>query len=381
MIYEFNIKVPLTYNKFAILSNNPDTEHCYVFEGCYEEIFEEVFKTYEIPEYSDGYEFKNTIKITLQENIVDNAKNLQMKEAPRLICEINGLLVDDDKVAKVFAENIVNKICKRLSLIFIKYNHNRHLSQPRVEPVWREASYDYNKYNPFIEMKYKTKGNFEGDNNIIYLDDYLSLRVGIYCVTRTTIPSHEIRLGEWLKNLDDDLEFLVNEYYSALGTENIKSKFFHLFSMIEFCEMKYRKYNGSCRLLSDEEVDAIIAGVENYVDKNNKEKVLSILKSNLLKASDIGRARKLENILKWMGVEKVKQNGIEKMIDKELLDKLIELRNKSFHGTKEKTDDAIKRYATAVESLLYINEMILEFMMQNDTKEKTKSIYITEGKH
>ena len=81
-----------------------------------------------------------------------------------------------------------------------------------------------------------------------------------------------------------------------------------------------------------------------------------------------------------MGVEKVKQNGIEKMIDKELLDKLIELRNKSFHGTKEKTDDAIKRYATAVESLLYINEMILEFMMQNDTKEKTKSIYLIEGK-
>ena len=79
-----------------------------------------MFKTYEIPEYSDGYEFKNTIKITLQENIVDNAKNLQMKEAPRLICEINGLLVDDDKVAKVFAENIVNKICKRLSLIFFK---------------------------------------------------------------------------------------------------------------------------------------------------------------------------------------------------------------------------------------------------------------------
>lgn len=373
MIYEFNITVPLTYNKFEILSNNPNAEHCYVFKDCYEETVEEVFKTYEIPGCKEGYDFKNTIKITLQED-------LQERETPRLICNINGILFDDDRDAKMFAENIVNKICKRLSLVFIKYNYNRHLSQPRVEPVWSEASCNHSKYKPFLEMKPKTMRILGANSYAVDLDDYLSLRVGVYCVTKTTIPHYEIKLGEWFSNLDDDLEFLVNEYYSALGTENIKSKFFHLFSMVEFCEMKYKDYNGSSRLLSDEEVDKIIVSLGKCISCTKKQKIVSILKNNLIKANDIGRTAKLGNILKWMGIDKYKKFGKDRTIDKECLEELIKLRNESFHGTKEIPKDVEKKYAGAVETLLYIGEKILEYLMQNEPQNKRKEVYFFEGK-
>lgn len=95
------------------------------------------------------------------------------------------------------------------------------------------------------------------------------------------------------------MEFLINEYHSALGAENIKSKFLQVFSIIEFCEEEYEEHNGSRRLLSDEEVDMVIAGTE-------------------------------------------KQFGSNKAIDKKLLADIIKLRNKSFHGTKENAEDVEK---------------------------------------
>ena len=380
MIYEFNIKVPLTYNKFAILSNNPDTEHCYGFKESCEESFNEVFTTYEIPGCENGYKFENEIKITLRKNILDNGENLELKEDPRLICEINGILVDDERSAKEFAEKIINRICKRLSLVFIKHNYNRHLSQPRVEPVWSEANYSHCQYAKFIEMKHKVMEELAEKDNTIWLDEGLSFGVKVHCITRTTIPCSEIKIGEWISDTDDVVDFLLDEYYSALGTENIKSKFFHLFAMIEFCEKTYENHNGSQRLLSDEEVNEIILRMKTQVDAKKRGNVVSILKSALVRANDTGRGGKLKNILKWMGIEKYKQCGIDKIINKEILDSLIDLRNKSFHGTKEKAGEAIKKYAKAVEVLLYINEMILEFAIKNESQEKTKSIYLIEGK-
>ena len=40
-------------------------------------------------------------------------------------------------------------------------------------------------------------------------------------------------------------EFLMNEYYIALGQEDAKSKFFPLFSIIEYIEHRYEQYNGA----------------------------------------------------------------------------------------------------------------------------------------
>ena len=50
----------------------------------------------------------------------------------------------------------------------------------------------------------------------------------MYCIVQVSIPSDEVKINEWLLKEDDVVEFLMNEYHSALGAENIKSKFFHL---------------------------------------------------------------------------------------------------------------------------------------------------------
>ena len=172
----------------------------------------------------------------------------------------------------------------------------------------------------------------------------------------------------------------MNEYHSALGTENIKSKFFHLFSIIEFCEKEYDEYNGSSRFLSDVEVNMIIEGVQNQIDVTKRAKIVSILKNDLVKVKDIGRVEKLENILKWMGIAKYRRFGSDIPIDKKLLSDLTKLRNKSFHGTKENAMDVEKKYADAVEVLLYIGEKILDFLMKDSYREINNGVFLIDGK-
>lgn len=382
MIFKYNIIIPLTYNKFAIQSNAPDSELCYKIEPPCEEEFKVVFRTYEVPGCSNGYDFDDIVKVRIRNAIGDNSQtgSIRRKDDHRLVCEIDGMLVDDEIYAKKFSEEIIDRICKRLSLLFIKHNDNRHLYQPRVEPVWSEAVFNRCEYSPFVDVKRKTLEEINGNNKTIYLEDHVYMHDSMYCIVQVSIPSDEVKINEWLLKEDDVVEFLMNEYHSALGAENIKSKFFHLFTIIEFCEKEYEEHNGSKRLLTDEEVDMIVEKIEKQIDTKKREKIISMLKNDLVKANDIGRIGKLENILKWMGIEKYKRFGFDKPIDKKLLSSITKLRNKSFHGTKENTENAEKEYADAVEVLLYIDEKILDFLMKSSQNNKIDGVYLIYGK-
>lgn len=59
---------------------------------------------------------------------------------------------------------------------------------------------------------------------------------------------------------------------------------------------------------------------------------------------------------------------------------IIKLRNKSFHGTKENADAVERKYADAVEVLLYIDEKIIDFLMKNLYQNKSDSVYLISGK-
>lgn len=383
MIFKYDITIPLTYNRFALRSNDPDSELRYEAEQLYEEKLDVVFRTYEVPGYIDGYDFRDIVKVKLYKAGMDNGQvgNTQQNDNFQWICEINGMLVDDEIYARKFSEELVGRICRRLSLVFIKHNNNRHLYQPRVEAMWSKAVFNRCEYAPFVEVKRKTLEEIDGKNKVIYLEDHIYCHDSMYSISRITIPSDEIRIREWLSKEDDAVEFLMNEYHSALGTENIKSKFFHLYAMIEFCEKEYEEHNGSSRIFSDEEVDMVIAEVEKQIDAKNREKIISLLKADLMKANDIGRIGKLENILKWMGIREYRQFGLNKAIDKKLLAGITKLRNKSFHGTKENAEDVEKEYANAVEILLYIDEKILDFLMKISYQDKIDGVYLIYGKN
>ena len=365
VIFRYNITIPLTYNRYTIGTNYPEAEIRYKIEQPCEGKIDIVITTYEIPGFPNGYEFKDVVNVVIKSSEKDND---QQKYDPDLICEIQGMLVDDEIYAREYAEVIMDKICKKLSITLIKYNDNRYLYQPKVEPLWSKAIFDRSEYTPFVEEKQKAQEKMDESEKKIYLEDHVYMRDSMKCMSIITLPPKDIKINKWLSKEDDVVNFLTNQYYLALGSENIKSKFFHLFAIIEFCEKEYVEYNGASRLLTDAEVEKITGELEKQLDTKKREKIISALKSDLMKLNDIGRVGKLQNILKWMKIEKYGQVGYKKEIDRRLLAEITTLRNKSFHGTKENVAEAEEKYAAAVENLLYIDEMILDFV----TKELNK---------
>jgi hypothetical protein len=171
----------------------------------------------------------------------------------------------------------------------------------------------------------------------------------------------------------------MNEFYSALGAETVKSKFFHLFSMIEFCEREYKEHNGADALLDKQSVEKIIDCLKEQdtlkeLPENSKSgEILSRIKKSLIDATDIGRSKKLLNILKWMEIDSFRHCDETIAVDEKLVQGLANLRNKSFHGNAE-DENAEKEYRDAVVKLMYICEGVLNFVKKNEKKSSTKSI-------
>lgn len=360
MIFEYSVEVPLTYNKFSVITNNPSSEINFRLKNVETDFTIEI-KTFEIPGCEEGKDFKNTVTVKLYcRNL--SIKAIDKERIPKLFCEITGLLVTAEEFAKKIVEDIINRVCKELSLVFIKHNANRQSYQPRVEALWNQTVWKRKEYLPFVEARRKALEKDDGKCKTVVFEDNIYFRDSIYCMIYIDIPSDELPIKEWLCSKDDVVEFLMAEYYSALGTEKIKSKLFHLFSIIEFCEKEYEEHNGAKKLFSDDEVESITSKIECCIDLSKKKKVLPLLKSGLLKCTTIGRAKKLKNILQWMGIESYSYRGSSQLITTKMLEKIIKVRNKTFHGTKESEEIINKNYAEIVEKLLYIDERIIDFV-------------------
>ena len=376
MVYKYSVKVPLIYNRHELYTLNPDSEYRFGFAEPVSHSFKVRFITYEIPGYNDeGISFEDEVAIKVYNTYEDtDGRERKQKPSQELICEISGLLVDEDIYARKFAEKIVDKICKELSFSFVRHNCNRHIYQPRVEAAWGRAIYTHEEYAPFVKAKMGAISKNRTDD-VIHVSDYIHMTDSMYMTVITEIPSSECDIENCLLPHSDTVEYLMSEYYSALGAEMVKSKFFHLFSMIEFCEQKYKNHNGAKAILSDDQISDITDCIRKLdlikeLDsrpKDDKEKmsdgkyVLSRITESLKSTNDTGRNKKLLNILDWMGIREFMQGGNKIIIDEKLIQSLTGLRNKSFHGTAE-SEKALGKYRDAVEKLMYINEKILDFV-------------------
>ena len=99
----------------------------------------------------------------------------------------------------------------------------------------------------------------------------------------------------------------------------------------------------------------LLAERDDFSSKERKQ-LCGQVSGALARAANIGRADKLKNILQYMKIEKLKIHDHEIEVDRAFLQKMIALRNKTFHG--EGKD--LQEYIQAGPELLYLCEMILE---------------------
>lgn len=362
MLYTYNIKIPLIYNKFSI--DDLDSEFRFNLDRVVEEKLKINYTVQDIPEYKDELTFDDemTIKIyCTYGNEKDNPSNVTPD--PFITCLINGIIADDEQFALQIAEKYINSICRELSLVLNRRNANRHLYQPRIEADWRKTVINRDEYAPYLK---KYSELVKENNKAFHLTDRIQIRATMCLTIILRVPSDEIKIVKWLNNDNLDIDFVCNEYYLALGSENIKSKFFHLFTIIEFCEREYKGHNKSKPLISNKDIENIIDYLKENINFSNKENLLSRINKSLIDATDIGRAQKLLNILEWMGIKSYKKYKEEIFIDKRLIQSLIDLRNKTFHGAIKEKLENINEYKNAVGSLFYIDEMIIDFMKNNE---------------
>lgn len=139
---------------------------------------------------------------------------------------------------------------------------------------------------------------------------------------------------------DTDLNYMLDEFYLALGQENRYSKLI-------------------------EAITKAVMDISTMVDREKRNRVCGALKQTLGNLTDIGRKEKLVHILHQMGIREIKNCGTEFEIDDKTIGKLISLRNKCYHVDRKKADHSYINIDLAVTQLMYLCEQIIIKQMKS----------------
>jgi len=263
MLYVYSVLVQLVYNQYQVGSVRPVMDIIYEFEG------EAVITgdcTISLPEDGLGVE-------TLSNEIIVRIVPLKTNDKSKVATlTVSGLVARSEKEAAAKMQPIVEGICKRITFHINKTNVNKHAFQPRIDPLWKEAKWDCKLFSKYVEVLKSLKdGRGERICNLV---DSCHITFG------QVIKLEEICWGEGLLGEPDDLSYLYDEYYYSFGTENLRSKFFHLFVIIEYCEEHYKSHNGSKPYFLHSEIEELVEQIEDSLPENKFEKAKEIIKKS-----------------------------------------------------------------------------------------------------
>ena len=200
----------------------------------------------------------------------------------------------------------------------------------------------------------------------IQVQSKIEMKVSTSCILYGYLDKNEF-LSLLNLEIDEKLKFLIEEYFIALGSENMNSKFFHLFAIIEFIEKEYAGLAGANIMLSVENVNEVLQEIKGklHSEADKSKQILRTLKGNLSRMTDIGRAQKLANILNRLKICNLQECGNEVAIDKGSMQKLIDLRNHYFHGDSGKENEKLLKIDIAVAELMEICLRVIQYKISD----------------
>lgn len=321
---EYKVNVPLIHNQYCVNSDEKEVSCLYEMTDRYSQLL-----------LIDNHQIRFDIYSSEQKNY----------------CLISGISERDEKHFVNAVKPRVHDLCIMLSYVFNRTNGNLINWQPRVEPDWENKTIESKP----ITDKEATK-DVEQPSNLWLNVGTLSVvsiadDVAISLITK--IKPEELELS-CLEN--DAFSFVAHELYTALGTENIRSKFFHLFAIIEYCEEKFKCKDCSTMMFSQDEIDKIHHFfVDNIEEGETKFKRVH---ATIAHATNIGRAIKLKHIFNAMNIHDIVLQGKAMPIDKAVLDKLIEYRGKLFHGNEVDNSELLQPISILFELAIRVLDYI-----------------------
>ena len=368
-LHIFNVLIPLRYYTYDLHSEKKDSE--YVM-GLKQDVDWNVARMVEkpIPDTNPIFRKEEPVHIHL---FCENDAEHEEIPADFFKVEITNIVASDQDEARVFVKPYLYRICRTLSFFLSQNNCNKHSYQPRVETDVEHAIWGSSLYEPFEELLQKKKDSVETTvvdgkkYQVITVESApIVISASLYTKIYGRMPTDDFLL--YVECDDTDLNYMLDEFYLALGQENRYSKFFHLFSIIEFVEKRYEESNGANKLLAPEEIEAIAKAVMNcsmMADKEKRDRVCGALKQTLGNLTDIGRKEKLVHILHQMEIREIKDCGTEFVVDNKTIGQLISLRNKCYHGDRKNADQPYMDIDLAVTQLMYLCEQIIIRQMKS----------------
>lgn len=255
-------------------------------------------------------------------------------------------------------------ICRTLSIIMNMYNQHKRDFQPRVEVdldslLWVRHEYDVNETKK-IEIL---------PSGEVVNATYVTCHIETNVFTKGICNINLDKFNDYFNSTDLELNYMLDEFYLALGKEDAHSKFFHLFSIVEFIEKKYVELSEAKALLTKAEVKEIVVHVSDLKIKSDSkimQRITDALRNSLTQMTDYGRVDKLVNILKNMGINEIICLTEKVAVDKTVVSQIIKLRNCLFHGDfDESRENTGKETQSVIEKLFIICGMIIEWVADN----------------
>ena len=365
----FSIKIPLVYNVSAIREEDIDSE--YVMGMAEDVVWQRT--------YAVGYDEKarggvldaveEVMTFTLSCDCWDEGKRLPAHDFVRAI---GNVVAQDEAQALQMVESDVHRVCRTLSFQASVHNCNKQSYQPRVQPdyhnvVWKQSVYKRDEgesvsddtIDDYIDENGKRVIRIRIDENAVGIRN----RISVFLTLSVRLSPEEF-LRYYAIDMDADMDFIMEEFFVALGKEVMTSKFFHLFTIIEFIEKKYADMAKAKPLLMESEIFSMLKVLDELpeVDSAVKNRVINSVKGNLTKMTDIGRAEKLVNILHGMGIDEIKAGAEAIRVDKKLVQSLIDLRNRSYHGGVSQEGKKYVPMEWAVVQLMEICQNIIQYV-------------------
>ena len=340
-LYIYHMVVPLRYYTYDLHSEKKDSE--YVM-GLKQDMDWNVTRIVEqpIPDTNQIFRREEPVHIHL---FCENDVEHEEIPADFFEVEITNLVASDQDEARVFVKPYLYRICRTLSFFLSQNNCNKHSYQPRVETDVEHAVWGSSVYEPFETLLQKKEDFVETTlvdgkkYQVITMESApIVISTSLYTKIYGRMPTDDFLL--YVECDDTDLNYMLDEFYLALGQENRYSKLI-------------------------EAITKAVMDISTMVDREKRNRVCGALKQTLGNLTDIGRKEKLVHILHQMGIREIKNCGTEFEIDDKTIGKLISLRNKCYHGDRKKADHSYMNIDLAVTQLMYLCEQIIIKQMKS----------------
>lgn len=360
-LYSYNIELPLTYYTFDLRSEERDSEFIMGLDNNIS--WDEVYEVNEIVSEEKGLEIhtQETVSFSI---ISELEKDSEKVPKPYFIMKANNLVAHNQQESYENISDVLHRCCLILSMLISRSNVNKQGYQPRVQYDYHEIKWTKNPYLPYEQLMETDEEEYVDENGVLNICCKVKVNIGCSVYTKIFGFIHAEDFMKYYRHNDDaSVEYMLEEYFLALGQENMTSKFFHLFSIIEFIEKQYIELSGASRLLSDEEIGFVMQGIKEYTDfpKEKGNKVISSLKNKLTDMTDLGRGTKLVNILHAMGIDRIENCGSVFEVNKEMVQQIIDLRNTYYHGGHGQKAISVNE---AVTRLMYLCEYIIRYSLE-----------------